>query len=322
MQIYIQNQNRANFLHKRTTAVRVLNPFTRVAIDLPPLAPVFHQVVKNRNSLLYMSAAVCASTTSPMTSIAVIVWFPCTAGVLSCEPGHPSWEVIHEDMELLNTLPFQGRLYGFRRLTRQIVQVYPPNPLGPVVAHIPAKFGDPVFCSYNLVDSCGRMLLVVRHWSVRREAKESWQRCAFTIFEVDASSWELLPVSSIGNLALFLCRDRCLSVSAKYLPSISRNSVYYYVLLTNPVVLHSLSNGSFERPTTLCQVHDTTKRIRPSVRPFTLADHLLTYCNHREWARGLMFHEYNCIPECFDDLLKKIRTQDSELRIPRIRSGS
>lgn len=41
-------------LHKRTTAVRVLNPFTGVAVDLPPLAPVFHQVVKNRNSLLYM----------------------------------------------------------------------------------------------------------------------------------------------------------------------------------------------------------------------------------------------------------------------------
>lgn len=129
------------------------------------------------------------------------------------------------------------------------------------------------------------MLLVVRHGSATREAKESSQRCAFTIFEVDVSSWELLPVSSIGNLVLFLCRDRCLSISAKHLPSISRNSVYYYyyVLLPNPVVLHSLSNKSFERPTTLCQVHDTTKRIRPSVRPFTLADHLLTYCNHREW---------------------------------------
>ncbi|KAB8106179.1 hypothetical protein EE612_040411 [Oryza sativa] len=85
----------------------------------------------------------CTSATSPMTPIAVIVWFPYTAGVLGCEAGHPSWEVIHKDMELLNTLPFQGRLYGFRRLTRQIVQVYLPNPLGPVVAHVPAKFGDP-----------------------------------------------------------------------------------------------------------------------------------------------------------------------------------
>nr|BAC82996.1 hypothetical protein [Oryza sativa Japonica Group] len=81
-------------LHKRTTAVRVLNPFTGVAVDLPPLAPVFHQVVKNRNSLLYM-----------------------------LHQRHVS-----DDPHCRHRL---------------IVQVYPPNPLGPVVAHVPAKFGDP-----------------------------------------------------------------------------------------------------------------------------------------------------------------------------------
>ncbi|KAK3150582.1 hypothetical protein QOZ80_3AG0235060 [Eleusine coracana subsp. coracana] len=91
-------------LHKRTTGVRVLHPFTHVAVDLPPLAPVYHQVVRNRNALLLMSAAVC--TESP-SSIAVVVWFPCTPGVLSTEPGRPGWEVIHKSMELLNTLPFQ-----------------------------------------------------------------------------------------------------------------------------------------------------------------------------------------------------------------------
>ncbi|KAF0907110.1 hypothetical protein E2562_015650 [Oryza meyeriana var. granulata] len=86
-------------LHKRTTAVRVLHPFTCVAIDLPPLAPVFHQVVKNGNSLLYMSAAFCASATSPMTSIAVVVWFPYTPGVLSCEPGRPGHPQRHGALE-------------------------------------------------------------------------------------------------------------------------------------------------------------------------------------------------------------------------------
>jgi hypothetical protein len=31
-----------------------------------------------------------------------------------------------------------------------------------------------------------------------------------------------------------------------------------------------------------------------------------------------MFHEYNSVPQWFDDLQKKIRTQDSQLRIPRV----
>jgi hypothetical protein len=36
-----------------------------------------------------------------------------------------------------------------------------------------------------------------------------------------------------------------------------------------------------------------------------------------------MFHEYNGVPECFEDLQKKIRTQDSQLRIARtIRGGT
>ncbi|GJN08979.1 hypothetical protein PR202_ga26941 [Eleusine coracana subsp. coracana] len=112
-------------LHKRTTGVRVLHPFTHVAVDLPPLAPVYHQVVRNRNALLLMSAAVC--TESP-SSIAVVVWFPCTPGVLSTEPGRPGWEVIHKSMELLNTLPFQGRLYGIVSSYRQIVLSLPSKP--------------------------------------------------------------------------------------------------------------------------------------------------------------------------------------------------
>lgn len=269
-------------LHKRDTTVRVLHPFTRVAVDLPPLGPVYHEVVRNRNSMLEMRAAVCSAST---TSIAVVVWFPWTPVVLCAVPLRPGWEVIHEKMELGNTLPFQGRLYGFLQLSRKIVQVYPPSPTGPV-AYVPAKFGDPSLwqCQYYLVESGRHMLLVVHHGNVEREGLEPWQQSAFAMFRVDISDrWRLFPVITLGNQALFLRKDRCLSISAKDLPSIRSNSVYFSVLLTDHVVLHSLSDGSFERPTTFCQVHDTKERIRPSVRPFTIADHLLTYCNHREW---------------------------------------
>ncbi|XP_024310408.1 uncharacterized protein LOC112268689 [Brachypodium distachyon] len=155
-------------LHKRSTAIRVLHPFTRVVVDFPSLAPVYQQLIRNRNSVINMSAAVCPSVSSPATSIAVVVWFP-------------------------------------------------------------------------------------------------------------------YPVSSLGSRALFLSIDRCLSVSAKDLPSNSSDSLYLSIPLPYPGFLYSIRSRSIERPTMFSQVHDLEKRVRPSVRPFTLADHLLTYCNHRQW---------------------------------------
>lgn len=45
-----------------------------------------------------------------------------------------------------------------------LVQVYPPNPLAAVVAHIPNKeTSDRIFCSYFVVESGGRILLAVQH---------------------------------------------------------------------------------------------------------------------------------------------------------------
>ncbi|KAK3148283.1 hypothetical protein QOZ80_3BG0293070 [Eleusine coracana subsp. coracana] len=305
-------------LHKRTTAVRVLHPFTRVAVDLPPLAPAFHRAVKHRNAMLEMNAAVCTAASG--ISIAVVACFPWVHVVLSAEPGHQGWEVIHKSMELLNTLPFQGRLYGIVSSYRQIVQVYPPNPLGPVVAHVPPRFAQRVHCSY-LVESGGHILLVVRYEHGYWKHVEPWKRFTFATFKVSSVSrlWQFFPVCNLGDRALFLWQDRCLSISAKDLPSVRRNSLYFSFPLANHVILHCLTYRSFERPTTFCQVHDSKERIRPSVRPFTIADHLLTYCSHREWARGLMFHEYYQVPECFEDLWSKIRKQDSQLRIPQVR---
>ncbi|KAI5007167.1 hypothetical protein ZWY2020_047115 [Hordeum vulgare] len=85
-----------------------------------------------------------------------------------------------------------------------------------------------------------------------------------------------------------------------------------------PILVMSLGTGFSKRLADSCQIHDNKERIRPSVRPFTIADHLITYCNPREWSKGLMFHEYHYIPQSFEELIKKIRAQKRELRIPHI----
>jgi hypothetical protein len=265
-------------LHKSTTAVRVLHPFTRVAVDLPPLARVYRAEVDRwwKHNLLDMNAAVVCGRAN---SIAVVVWFPWRTAVLAAEPGDSDWKVLYRGPDFLSMLPFQGKLYAAASsASRQIMQLYPPPPDGSppvVVAHVPHV---KEFSSYFLVESGGLMLLAV-HPPGDRD---------FRIFEVhlrrSGGVGKLIPVKCLGDRALFLNRDRCLSVSARDLPSLKGNSIYFNLdIKGSPVMLHSLTTGSSEELAEHCQIHNMVDRIRPSVRPFTIADHLLTYCHPSEW---------------------------------------
>ncbi|XP_047079918.1 uncharacterized protein LOC124690599 [Lolium rigidum] len=310
-------------MDKRTTEIRVLHPFTRVVVDLPPLLPLYHEVVRQKSSLLDMNAAVCSSASSA-TSIAVVVWFPYTNVVLGADHPNSDWKVLHRGLYVWNTLPFQGRLYA-TTLSRssRILQLYPPpgnedfeNPV--VVGHVP-YFADRVYCDFLLVESGGRMLLVIRHPAPGTNALDWSRLVVFKLYEVDVNSHpcKLIPVNSLGDRSLFLSGDRCLSVSARDLHSLSSNSIYFS-LPHDPIVVHSLGSGLSERLSESCQIHDRKDRIRPSVRPFTVADHLITYCNPREWSKGLMFHEYQYIPESFKELIENIRAQNAQLKIRRV----
>lgn len=128
-------------------------------------------------------------------------------------------------------------------------------------------------------------------------------------------------MTSLGDRALFISRDRCLSVSSRDLPSISANCVYFAKPSEDPVKVYSLDNGLFESTVTRSQSQDIRNGVLPtSVRPFTLIDHLATYCRHREWTRGLMFHEYCYLRPTWSELWKRIAAQDSEVVIPRLRA--
>ncbi|CAM0951777.1 unnamed protein product [Alopecurus aequalis] len=218
-------------LNKATTVLRVLHPFTRVVVDLPPLAPIFRYLVKFMESRAWMKAAVCWS----YASIAVVAWFPIVPVVIYADPGKSR-----------------------------------------------CVFGCPTLCYYYLVEFGAHILLAVQHRRVGQS--DGWKPFAFAHFLVDVHHRGLVPLAGagLGDHALFLCKDRCLCVSAGKLPSISI-SIYFALPNRDPVVLYSLSSGTFERTSTFALIHDLKGRIRPSVRPFTLADHLTTYCHHFEW---------------------------------------
>ncbi|KAL6655998.1 hypothetical protein ACP70R_006824 [Stipagrostis hirtigluma subsp. patula] len=303
-------------LNKATTAVRVLHPFTRVAVDLPPIAAVFTGIARDLDSRAWMKAAVCQSQTSP-DSIAVVAWFPPgrAPGVVVAEPSFSCWHVVHHDLRLTAAVPFQGRLYGVTSNQRQLVQVYPER-RNPRIAHIPTNFGVPNGHRFFLLESAARLMLVLRYvdYSIR------YPNYGFALFEVDTNDHGegLAPVSAIGDRALFLSHERCLSVSRKDLPSIAGDAIYFYSHSSDPVIMHCVSNGRRERTSTFSIIYDGNDRVRPSVRPFTLADQLLTYCYHRHWSRGLMFHEYHEIPTSDNKLCEKLRAQDREVKVPRL----
>lgn len=71
--------------------------------------------------------------------------------------------------------------------------------------------------------------------------------------------------------------------SQNNLPSITNNTIYFDSEDLYPVVMYSVSSGTSELLSRFSIIHDYKRRIRPSVRPFTLADHLFTFYNHRCW---------------------------------------
>ncbi|CAM0952316.1 unnamed protein product [Alopecurus aequalis] len=296
--------------------IRVVHPFTGVVVELPHLATFVRCVLSKQesfrmDSVAWMNGTVCAASPS---SISVAIWFPNMPVVICAQPGSKGWKIIHTRVQFSNTLPFNGELYGVTRVGRQLVRVYPADPhANPVVAEVPKELGHPERCLYFLVESMGAMFVTVLH----RAAVDGSLTC--TLFRVDLPRRELTRVTSLGDRALFISRDRCLSVSSRDLPCISGNSIYLAKPDKDPVKVYSLDNGSFESTLTESQEQDIRKVVLPtSVRPFTLAHHLATYCRHREWTRGLMFHEYCFVSPTWRELWKKIAAQDSEVSIPRL----
>lgn len=224
-------------LNKDTTAVRVLHPFTRVAVDLPPIASIFNYMVKDQQSRAWMRAAVCMSQTSD--SIAVVAWFPNSPGVVVAEPSFPCWYIIHHNIQLATAVSFQGRVYGVISNERQVVQVYP-QCLNSYIAHIPNTFGIPQTHLFFLVESATRLILVLRHFHLYNTV-EGYQPCGFALFEVDTTEHKRLnSLSNLGDRALFIGRDRCLSVSQNNLPSITGNTIYFYSQDLYPIIMYSV----------------------------------------------------------------------------------
>ena len=117
---------------------------------------------------------------------------------------------------------------------------------------------------WSLGDACCSLFSIAESTSAWKGGSPSPSPSSWLMYTRESLfQWTVLVIEQSS-----LTTNRCLCVSAKDLPSISGNSVYFSLPTTDPVVVHSLSKRTFERTSMFSLIHDFEESICPSVRPF------------------------------------------------------
>ncbi|XP_008775020.3 F-box protein At2g26160-like [Phoenix dactylifera] len=270
---------------KATAAVRLLNPFTNSLTHLPPLEATEDEL----DPLRVTSAAVTFSFFSGLST--VLLSFYHSQRLAFANVGDGSWVMTDrlENFHFTSTLCYQGRFYATDyNGSIAVCSIGPPPTVTPVVVQ---SFDLHVMNSY-LVESAGDLLLVRRYYSCAISGGFV-DTSKFQVFKVDLSGRapRLVLMKSLGDRALFLAQDRTLSVSAKDFPGIRANSIYFGVCsLQDSAGVFHLEDGSFESLSYhQGSMHGGKAGKELLCRPFSLFDHLLCYCEHEDWSKGVMY---------------------------------
>ncbi|KAJ1698950.1 hypothetical protein LUZ63_007462 [Rhynchospora breviuscula] len=273
-------------IQEETFLIRIFNPFTHLMVDLPRL-----RLKQKRNRF----AAAMAFSDGTDNNPKVVLSCEQRRMVLWAKPGDHKWEFkIDYAGFRYNPLFFESKFYATDRSGRVWSMSLYCDLLSELVCpDWQPDWDNQVFRSY-LVE-CDSTVLLVRKYTVSRPSG-----ALIELYKIDLDNNGLVLVEGIGDHALFLGPTRTLSVSSKDFPSIRGNSIYLGTdLLNDPVVIYDLKTHQCEPISGQTVIHNKVRRLRPSVRPFTLPDHLITYCSHLQWSNGLMYHEFSAFPKAW-----------------------
>ncbi|KAJ4793024.1 F-box protein (DUF295) [Rhynchospora pubera] len=262
-------------IQENTYLVRLFNPFSRFMVDLPPLC-------SDLLSRDYFGAAMSYSDGTDEDPTIVLSW-EFGRRLLRAKPGDQTWMFKSE-----NDLPgfkhnprlglfFQGSFY-ITNMSGQVCSIsLDCNLLCELVFPDRQPGWDDQLCRSYLVECDSTILLVLEYYFVGRSGPSP----TIEVYKADLDNNRLVLIESIGDYALFLGLNRVLSVSDKDLPSIRGNSIYMCNgNLNDPVIIYDLKCHQCEPISGQTVIHNREMQLRPSVRPFTLPDHLITYCSH------------------------------------------
>ncbi|KAJ3699446.1 hypothetical protein LUZ61_003151 [Rhynchospora tenuis] len=278
-------------IQEETFLIRIFNPFTRLMVDLPQLRHKRLISIFKRERF----AAAMAFSDGTDNDLKVVLSCEQRRLVLWAKPGDHTWVVKTGYVGFrYNPLFFEDKFYATEMSGRVWSMSLCCNQLCELVCpDWQPDWDNRVRRSY-LVE-CDSMVLLVRKYTVSRPSG-----ALIEVYKVDLDNNRLVLVESISDHALFLGPTRTLSVSAKDFPSIRGNSIYLGTdLLNDPVVIYDLKSHQCEPISGQTVIHNKARRLRPSVRPFTLPDHLITYCSHLQWSNGLMYHEFSAFPRAW-----------------------
>uniref|UniRef100_A0A0A9DP70 KIB1-4 beta-propeller domain-containing protein n=1 Tax=Arundo donax TaxID=35708 RepID=A0A0A9DP70_ARUDO len=205
-------------LERTTYVVRLLNPFTRQAADLPPATALLSKsdMVRTdiRNLLLKVSGAGLANDST------IAVYFRGIKTLAIVKPGDVHWTVVDRGRWLLPATSFAGRFYCATTGAVMVVETSADHPPRLAVA---AKLTRPLSMmmmdTVHLVNSEGELILVDRQRNGNNNRK-------YDVYRVDLDARATVPIRGLGGRAVFMGIELALSVSPSVFPSISADAIY------------------------------------------------------------------------------------------------
>ncbi|RLN38743.1 hypothetical protein C2845_PM01G18290 [Panicum miliaceum] len=197
-----------------TGAVRLLNPLTRQAAELPPITGLDFTQATSARVLLY-------DYEKEEGSILAFA-----------KPGDERWVLVKATNDLLMpTMSFAGRFYG---VTLDSVMVADTTARREdaklaVAARLATPIRELMSDTAHLVEIAGELMLVHRRMRRVRGASGEYNdfKETYKLYRVNLATGKATPAAARGR-AIFVGRCRSLAVSAQVFPSLSTNTVYNF----------------------------------------------------------------------------------------------
>jgi len=290
------------------TTIRLLHPFTGDIAEFPPLSSLLQQMeryrymsedCKLRELRLYLWGLCAAVTVGVAGTITLMIAFGTRHRAAHATAGDQRWTLSASKIpiSLVPPISFQGKVFGVSsKWSRDepIVSIWQIDPPTPIVegSHLLSLQPVQIIADCPVVSSMTRVNLVECSSELMLVGFPDASYTELVVYRLaDLIRGRVIPITDIGEHALFL-GDRSLCVSSnKGFPSVPGNSITcnYRIPHDRQVGIccqrliehYHLGSGAWSL---------AIPKDNPPASPYTLVHHIFTCCFHSHWNKALMFH--------------------------------
>ncbi|TVU38374.1 hypothetical protein EJB05_11741, partial [Eragrostis curvula] len=215
-------------LDRFTSVVRLLNPFTRTATNLPSAATLLTQQELDLSTPFIRLLKVTGAGLADESTVAV--HFGNIETVAVAKPGDARWTVVERGTYICPAMSFAGRFYCATWYDIMVVETsadhHPPRLAK--VAELASPLSAMKMDTVHLADIEGELMLVDRRLVInaRKKIVDGHGSRTCTVYRVDLDARKIVPVRGLGGRAVFIGLELAVAVSPLVFPSISADAVY------------------------------------------------------------------------------------------------